>query len=114
MAATQVVLCDTNILIELSKENNDVLGELKAIGQDNIAVSSITAVEFMYGALNKKELTEIKKALNAIHIIHLDRTISEKALELIDYYSLSHNLAVPDALIAATSLIYKLPVYIEL
>ena len=65
----------------------------------------------MYGALNKAELAKIKKGLNAIQIIHLDETISGKCLELLEGYSLSHNLDVPDALIAATAITHNLPLY---
>lgn len=99
MAKKKIALCDTNILIELSKNNQDISLELKKIGYNNIAVSSISAGEFIYGALNKVELLKIKKALNAIQIIHVNEAISEKALELLESYSLSHNLDVPDALL---------------
>ena len=111
MARPQIVLCDTNILVELSKRNHEIIHELKVIGSANIAVSAITAGEFIFGALNKQELTKILKALNAIRIIHLDVAVSEFAVALVKSYALSHTLAVPDALIAATALIHKMPLY---
>ncbi len=111
MAKKKIVLCDTNILIELSKNNQEVSAKLKNIGYSNIAVSSVSAGEFIYGALNKAELAKIRKALNAIQIIHVNEAVSEKTLALLENYSLSHNLDVPDALIAATALVHNIQLY---
>ena len=111
MAKKKIVLCDTNILIELSKNNPNISAELRNIGNLNILISSVSAGEFIYGALNKAELVKIKKALNAVQVLHINEVVSEKALELLENYSLSHNLTVPDALIAATSLIHDLELY---
>ncbi|MEQ8880642.1 MAG: type II toxin-antitoxin system VapC family toxin [Cyclobacteriaceae bacterium] len=104
MAQKKIVLCDTNILIELAKNNQEIIKELEAIGQENIAISAITAGEMIFGALNKAELSKIKKSLNSVSIIQVNEAISEIALELQENYSLSHNLTIPDALIAATAL----------
>jgi predicted nucleic acid-binding protein len=109
--AAELILCDTNILIELSKNNSEIVRELKGIGQESIAVSSISAAEFIFGALNKKELSKIKNALSAIDLLHVDREISDTALELLEKYSLSHNLTVPDAFIASTSLTHELKLF---
>ena len=111
MAKKKIVLCDTNILIELSKNNSAILKELKTIGSDNIAISAVSAGELIFGAFNKVELSKIRKALNAIQVIHVNEAISVKSLELIDRYSLSHKLTIPDSLIAATTLIYDLQLY---
>ena len=105
MAGSQIVLCDTNILIDLSKRKPDVVQELTAIGTANVVVSAISAGEFMFGALNKNDLVRIIKGLNAIKIIHVDRATSERGLELVQRYGLSHSLAVPDAFIAATAFV---------
>ena len=111
MAQAQVVLCDTNILIDFSKRKPDVVQALAVIGTANVVVSAISAGEFMFGALNKADLVKIVKGLNAIKIIHVDEAISRKGLELVQRYGLSHTLAVPDAFIAATALVHNLPLY---
>ena len=111
MAKKKIVLCDTKILIELSKNNQAIALQLKNIGYSNIAISSVWDGEFIFGALNKTELVKIKKALDAIQIIHVNEAVSERALELLENHSLSHNLTVPDALIAATTLIYGVQLY---
>ncbi|MGB3781197.1 MAG: type II toxin-antitoxin system VapC family toxin [Tunicatimonas sp.] len=111
MADAQVVLCDTNILIDFSKRNPDIVRTLQIIGTANVVVSAISAGEFVFGALNKADLAKIMKGLNAIKIIHVDEAISDKGLELVQRYGLSHTLAVPDAFIAATALVHDLPLY---
>ncbi len=111
MAKEKIVLCDTNILIEFSKGNQPIIDELKEIGESAIAISSVTAGEFIYGALNKSELAKISKALATIQIIHVSEAISRHAIELLKKYSLSHNLTVPDSFIAATALEHGLEFY---
>ena len=59
MAKETLVLCDTNIIVEFYKENASVLTKLRAIGQENIAVSIITVGELLFGAFNKKERIQI-------------------------------------------------------
>ena len=51
-----VVLCDTNILIELYKNNQSIISKLQSIGNANIAISSITTGELIFGTLNKREI----------------------------------------------------------
>lgn len=54
---------------------------------------------------------KIKKAINAVRIINTTEAISLKALELLERYSLSHKLDVPDAFIAATSIVMDIQIY---
>ncbi len=111
MAKKTLVLCDTNILIELSKNNIEIRTELSKIGVNHLVVSSICVGEFLFGARDKNELTSIKQSLKSIRVIHTDETISAVAINLIEKYSLSNNLDVPDAFIAATALVHGLPLY---
>lgn len=53
----------------------------------------------------------IKKSLNAVRLIPVSEAISERALKLLEAYSLSHHLDVPDAFIAATALVHNIPLY---
>ena len=77
MEKKSLVLCDTNIIIEFYKENPRVIKNLHDIGQQNIAVSIVTSGELLYGALNKKELSQIKSDLEHLQIIHLTPEIGE-------------------------------------
>ena len=51
-----IILCDTNILIELYKNNQTIISNLHEIGEENVAINSVTAGELIFGALNKKEV----------------------------------------------------------
>jgi tRNA(fMet)-specific endonuclease VapC len=66
MEQAKIVLCDTDVIIEFYRNNPDIIAELKKIGQQNIALSTVTAGELIYGALNKRELTQIKKDLKTL------------------------------------------------
>ncbi len=106
-----MVLCDTNVIIEFFKGNNKTLKELEQIGFDNIVISTITVMELYYGALNKKELSKIKKCIHSLNVHQIDSYISEISVELIEKYSKSHNLMIPDAIIAATAISIKMDLY---
>ena len=102
-----MILCDTDIFIEALKNNPQTVNTIRIIGFENIALSVITLMELYFGALNKKELAFIKKRLIKLEIIRISDEISEVALELIEKYSKSHKLHIPDALIAATAICHK-------
>ncbi|MCL2294110.1 MAG: PIN domain-containing protein [Spirochaetes bacterium] len=70
-----------------------------------LSTSTITMIELVIGAFNKREINYIQKAFKNIDIIYIDNDISKLAEDLIVEYSKSHNLQIDDALIAATSLI---------
>ena len=106
-----MILIDTNILIEIYRNNTSIIETVKKIGQDNIAISDITCAEMFYGARNKIQLKVIAKDLKKLQILHLQEEISKKAVYLVEKYTLSHKLAIPDALIAATSIYYNMTLY---
>jgi tRNA(fMet)-specific endonuclease VapC len=106
-----MILCDTNILIEFYKDNEDVSNALRAIGVADIAVSVVTVGELYFGARDKRELLKMKKHLAGLHPIPVDVEISDRYLTLLESYALSHRLNVPDALIAATALRHNLKLY---
>jgi predicted nucleic acid-binding protein len=106
-----MILCDTNIFIEIYKDNLAIINSIKSIGQHNLAISDVTCAELLYGARNKKELQIIRKDLNKLTVIPLETSISTMAVELIEKYALSHKLSLPDALIASTAIIHNLELY---
>ena len=61
--------------------------------------------------MNKRELNQLLKYLQKLKNIPVNQVISTKSIELLSHYSLSHNLNLPDALIAATALYHKIPLY---
>jgi predicted nucleic acid-binding protein len=69
-----------------------------------LLMSTVTMMELMIGALNKREVQYIQKAFKKIDIIYIDEDISRMAENLIIQFSKSHSLQIDDALIAATSI----------
>jgi len=87
-----MILIDTNILIEIYRNNLTVIETVKGIGQSNVAVSDVTSAELFFGARNKKELQIISKDLSKLSVLHIQSEISEKSVELVKDYALSHKL----------------------
>ena len=106
-----MILCDTNILIEFYNGNASIKDALQDIGAPNITVSVVTVGELLYGAQDKRELRKMQKHLAFIRQIPIDADISKRFLTLLEEYSLSHRLSVPDALIAATALSHGIVLY---
>ena len=107
--ATKQVICDTDVMIDyLDRINNRHAATKYAIeeiiGLDNICISAITKMELICGAINKTELTKINKNINRFNVISLDHNITNTAMTLVQSFSLSNKLAIPDGLIAATAL----------
>ena len=102
-----MIIFDTNIIIELFKGNTKTIEILQSIEEEIFSVSVITAMELYYGALNKRELNKIKKFLENFELLIINEEISKVALSLIEKYSKSHGLDIPDALIAATAIYYN-------
>jgi len=104
MVPDKIVLCDTDVIIEFYKNNVHVISKLKAIGQENILISTITAGELIYGAFNKKELKQIQKDLKSLTVLDIDEKTCEIFLDIMGKYALSHNLSLPDGFIAASAI----------
>jgi hypothetical protein len=106
-----LILVDTNIIIEVLRNNKETISVIKSLGVERLAVSCITVMELYYGALNKADLHKIKKYLGAFEVIQINWEISQLAIDLVEKYSKSHNLNLPDALIAATAIISDMELY---
>jgi predicted nucleic acid-binding protein len=106
-----MVLCDTNIFISAFNNRNNAVDEMEKIGLDNIVISSITLMELYQGMSSKVELAQMKKKIKYFDIVDIDTDISKMATVLIEKYKLSHGLQIPDAIIGATSVIYRIPLF---
>ncbi len=53
----------------------------------------------------------MEQKIKRYNVIHYNEHVSEKTVELIHVFKLSHNLKIPDAIIGAMSVVYKLPLY---
>jgi len=103
------VLIDTCIFIDIFRGNRELLE--KIIKLPNSFINSIIYMELIQGAGNKAELEKILKFLKRFKMILIDEAISQKAMELIVCYNLSHNLLLADSIIAATCLTKRLRLF---
>ncbi len=97
-----MTLLDTDVLIEILKGREKALQKVRDF--DQCAVSAVSAMELIFGAKNKAEVEEIENALSELTFFYITKQISVTALSLMQSYSKSHGLAIPDALIAATAI----------
>ena len=70
---TKLILIDTNIIIEVFKNNQNIIRTIHSIGIDRTAISCVTAMELYYGALNKADLKQTKKYIEAFENILIDQ-----------------------------------------
>lgn len=100
-------IVDTDILIDFGRADQKAESCLKALQQKTVlAISSVTYMELIVGCRNKTDLRGLQKFIKALQILPVTDEISDCASELLILYNLSHNLLIPDALIAATALIH--------
>ena len=103
------VILDTNILIEILKNNKDTI---KIVEQYSLHyISEITKMELFYGAFNKQELNKLNKFISLFELVPVNESISNRASKLIYTYAKSHNLTIPDAIIASTAIELNLPLF---
>lgn len=84
---------------------------LQNIGYENIVLSSVTVMELYQGMANKQDLLQMKKKINYFDIVQIDVISSKLAISLIEKYRLSHGLAIPDALIAASAISVQMELF---
>ena len=105
-----MILVDTDILIDVSRNIDIAINRLDLEEKTNqISISVITEMELIVGCRNKLELQHINKFLSRYDISQINDNISIFTVELIKTYRLSHGLLMPDAFIAATSIINNFP-----
>ncbi|MCC7163981.1 MAG: type II toxin-antitoxin system VapC family toxin [Anaerolineae bacterium] len=98
------IVIDTDIIIDALYGNAPAIDTLAQIETRAIlTISVITEMELVVGLRNKSETIALDNFLARFQIIPLDEQISNKAVELLRRFRLSHGLLIQDALIAATA-----------
>ncbi|MEG4913172.1 PIN domain-containing protein [Microcoleus sp. B13-B6] len=69
----------------------------------------MTQMELIVGCANKVELQTLEKFIQQFDVIRIDQSISDKAVDLLRLYRLSHGLLIADGLIAATAIVWEYP-----
>lgn len=112
MEEKELVICDSDVLIEVIDRNNKkVLDFLIKLGTENLCISSVTYSEIIFGALSKLHYLKLLPELEKFTLISIDTQIDKLHRDLVQRYSLTHKLSVQDALIAATALYFDIPLY---
>lgn len=96
-----VICLDTNVLIEITKNNTNTIKQLHEI-ELPLCISSISVMELLCGARNKQEATTLNEFVNQFKILTINDNASLLATTLVRKYAKSHHLDIPDALIAAS------------
>lgn len=99
-----MTLVDTDVLI-WNLRGNEAAARLLDQGAP-FTVSAVTYMELMQGLRDGVELRALRRALRfwGAEILHINEAISARAMFLVEEFSLSHNMQMADALIAASAL----------
>lgn len=60
---------------------------------------------------NRNELDAMRKKIKYFDVVEIDPAISRMARRYIEKYKLSHNLGIPDAIIAASAVANRLELF---
>jgi predicted nucleic acid-binding protein len=86
-----LVIIDTDVLIDVSHNNDKAISYLENLETDyQLAISSITKMELMVGCRNKQESVVLDRFLKRFQVIKLNESISNLAVDLLREYRLSH------------------------
>lgn len=94
-------LPDTNVFSKIFGNNTLVKQFVESL---NAVVDATIYIECIQGSKSNHEKRRIKKYLDNFSLLLITPEISQRAMDLIDTYSNSHGLMLPDALIAASAL----------
>jgi predicted nucleic acid-binding protein len=100
-----MIFLDSCIVIDYINGRLKIEDSLK----QDYCINSIVDMEVCVGARNKRELNTINKKISNFVSVDIDQDILDLASLLINQYALSHNMAIYDAIIAATCMVYDLP-----
>lgn len=97
-------LLDTDVLIEVLRNNTSVSEQLKSLrrSDDSVCYSPITKAEIYHG-LRGGEENRTAKLFEAMECLNIDDAAGEKAGEYLRTFRKSHGLELADALIAASA-----------
>lgn len=107
---TNSTIVDTDILIDSGRGVSEAVNCLQNLkSSSGLAISTVTQMELIVGCANKAELKTLENFLKQFYIIKIDLAVSDKAVELLRLYRLSHGLLIADSIIAATAIVWNYP-----
>ena len=103
-----ITIVDSDILIDVARGEADAINCLLRLEQTSaLAIRAVSQMELIVGCRSKKELQVLEKFLDRYQILKITDRVSDRAVDLLRQYFLSHGLLIADALIAATALIHN-------
>jgi hypothetical protein len=87
---------DTDFVYEYFSQNPDAVASLNERVDAFFIIGFTTAAELFKTTYNKEKLDKLNSAFRKsnLEILHIDEDISEKALQLIQEFQLSHAFAI--------------------
>jgi len=98
----QKYLIDTDILIDHLRGKTNI-SSIVGNFTDNICYVSVISVAEIYSFLFTQEYQAVDELLKIMTVINIDALMAKTAGQYRMIYYKSHNLTIPDALIAATA-----------
>lgn len=112
MEKESLIVCDTNILIEVIDRNNQtVIERLVQLGLSRLRISSVSYSELLIGAQDKAHQRKLVNELNRFEILPITPAQDLIYRQLLLRYSLSHGLVIQDAIIAASAIEHDARLY---
>jgi len=107
MEQMEIIILDTDILIDYFRGVEVAKDYIERIPVNERATTDITLMELFKGARNKEEVGNIDKFIkgNIFIVLPVSSSASRKAVQILKRYSLQKGLGLPDALIAAVTIL---------
>lgn len=113
MAKSEIVLCDSTLLISHFRGDPKASAQLQKLGKERATFSIITHAEIYYGARNREEFEYYKRFFNSFKSYLVDEAACKVFNGLLLNYALSHKVRIADMLIAATSIANNLQLFTD-
>ena len=108
METKRLVLCDTDVLINLFRRDAGVEAVFTRYNEERFVLSSITAAEIYFG-MKRKEARQTKELIGRFNLIYIDKPICQRMLDITFTYT--NQLSIADAIVASTAIEYGFDLY---
>lgn len=97
-----MVLVDTNIVVDFLRGTPAATAWFDELG-DRPAISAISVLELFAGARSQRDERDIVAVRQQLTCLPISEVIGERAGAIMRHFRKSHDIDIPDALIAATA-----------
>lgn len=104
------MILDSDVLIDYLKGLGKA-SEFIDSNSGNLYISILSKFEILTGALNRKDITTLENFLSNFIFLPINNEIIEHGYKIFKEHFLKNGMGTNDAIIAASSIYYKLPLY---